>query len=357
MGAKMSVATRKELLKHIQQRYKEARYSDKSKILDEFCTLTSYGLKYPINLFNSTGNDPDANKLLKRHNNRKYDEALRQALLTIWNAANQICSKRLVPFIPDLLSALERFGHVSLPEDVRSKLLTISPGWFEIPIPSTQISARIYSHKFNFDSLPGKAAKTCKGVSMRYQRKSPFFLLGILFFSSAYAAGAVTQENTGTPKLPIIKAGVYNIKTIIEPNNRYPNGAEEKGIWIVVDDCCAQEQDIAINRVRTSIDEKKIMHAEKFDATGKYFIDTNGKLIFQISNTLGGHSESTVTGNQDKWTLRGQCTSDSLGGKIIDRKVEMTKNNNGGYTQVLYAYIPATKQWSKYETEIVTPKT
>ncbi len=127
MGAKMSVATRRELLKHIQQRYKEASYSDKSKILDEFCTLTSYGRKYAINLFNSTGNDPEANKPLKRHNNRKYDESLRQALLTIWNAANQICSKRLVPFIPDLLSALERFGHVSLPEDVRSKLLTISP--------------------------------------------------------------------------------------------------------------------------------------------------------------------------------------------------------------------------------------
>lgn len=127
MGAKMSATTRRELLKHIQQRYKEANYNDKSKILNEFCTLTSYGRKYAINLFNSTETDSSANKTLKRQNNKKYDEALRQALLTVWNAANQICSKRLVPFIPDLLSALERFGHVSLPEDVRAKLLTISP--------------------------------------------------------------------------------------------------------------------------------------------------------------------------------------------------------------------------------------
>jgi hypothetical protein len=34
--------------------------------------------------------------------------------------------KRLAPFIPDLLSALERFGHISLPIDVRDRLLKIS---------------------------------------------------------------------------------------------------------------------------------------------------------------------------------------------------------------------------------------
>lgn len=43
MGVKMSVATRRELLKHIQQRYKEANYRDKSKIIYEFCTLTKSG--------------------------------------------------------------------------------------------------------------------------------------------------------------------------------------------------------------------------------------------------------------------------------------------------------------------------
>lgn len=78
MGEKMSATTRRELLKHIQQRYKEANYSDKSKILNEFCTLTSYGRKYAINLFNSAETDSGANKTLKRQNNKKYDETLRQ---------------------------------------------------------------------------------------------------------------------------------------------------------------------------------------------------------------------------------------------------------------------------------------
>ena len=92
MGTKISVTTRRELLKYIQQRYQEANHRDKSKILDEFCTLTSCGRKYAVNLFNSAKTNFGANKTLKRQNNKKYDEALRQALLAVWNVANQIYS-------------------------------------------------------------------------------------------------------------------------------------------------------------------------------------------------------------------------------------------------------------------------
>ena len=126
MEEKMSIATRKALLKHVQDRYREASWREKNKILDEFCILTSYGRKYAISLFNLTKADLQTDKAVKQHKNKKYDQAIQQVLLTIWNASNQICSKRLVPFIPDLLEALERCGHLSLPEDVRSKLLTIS---------------------------------------------------------------------------------------------------------------------------------------------------------------------------------------------------------------------------------------
>jgi hypothetical protein len=127
MEWKMSVTTRKELLRHIQARYQKANSRDKSKILDEFCTLTTYGRKYAIHLLSLEDNGPRHNRTEKCLKSKKYNEAIRQALLTLWNAANQICSKRLVPFIPDLLCTLERFGHISLPEDVRNRLLSISP--------------------------------------------------------------------------------------------------------------------------------------------------------------------------------------------------------------------------------------
>jgi hypothetical protein len=127
MEAKMSRSTRRELLSYTRKRYINASWREKGKILDEFIALTGYDRKYGIKLLNLVEIDFDAKKTDKQRKNKKYDEAIRQALLTIWGAANQICSKRLVPFIPELLSALERFGHIALPEDVRSKLLTISP--------------------------------------------------------------------------------------------------------------------------------------------------------------------------------------------------------------------------------------
>ncbi len=50
----------------------------------------------------------------KKPHKKKYNEDIKQALIKMWCAANRICSKRLVPFIPDLLAALERFEHISL---------------------------------------------------------------------------------------------------------------------------------------------------------------------------------------------------------------------------------------------------
>ncbi len=123
----MSLPARKELLEHVQERYKKVQWNDKRKILDELIATTGYRRKYAINLLNMNKKEITARENEKRLNKKKYNEAVRQALLTIWHAANQICSKRLAPFIPDLLAALERFGHVSLPEDVRNRLLKISP--------------------------------------------------------------------------------------------------------------------------------------------------------------------------------------------------------------------------------------
>jgi hypothetical protein len=74
----------------------------------------------------------------RRVSKRKYDDALKAALLTIWHAANQICSKRLVPFIPELLNVLERFGHISLPTDIRRKLLEVSPATVDRLLETTR---------------------------------------------------------------------------------------------------------------------------------------------------------------------------------------------------------------------------
>ena len=123
MGTRMSLETRRELLEQLKERYRWANRSERSRILDDFTASTDYARKHAIVLLN-TSCPVRAPQPSRR---RKYDEQVRQALTQLWNVANQICSKRLVPFLPDLIESMRRHGHLSLPKEVHSKLLTISP--------------------------------------------------------------------------------------------------------------------------------------------------------------------------------------------------------------------------------------
>lgn len=120
----MSLMTRRELLAGVREKYREASWADKVKILDGFVAATDYERKYATRLLNSAAETP---VLPKKHPAaKKYDEQVRQALLSVWCAANKICSKRLVPFLPQLVTAMEHHGHLRLPTDVRARLLSIS---------------------------------------------------------------------------------------------------------------------------------------------------------------------------------------------------------------------------------------
>jgi len=47
-------------------------------------------------------------------------------LFLVWHAANRICAKRLIPFLPTLVEALERHEHLHLTEECRRQLLSMS---------------------------------------------------------------------------------------------------------------------------------------------------------------------------------------------------------------------------------------
>jgi hypothetical protein len=120
----MNLQTRREILNSIRIQYQESYWQQKSRILDGFIAASGYDRKYAIKLLNSNA---VINKPAQTRQSRvKYDEQVRQALIARWYAANQICAKRLVPFIPELVSAMERHGHLHLPAVVREKLLVIS---------------------------------------------------------------------------------------------------------------------------------------------------------------------------------------------------------------------------------------
>jgi len=57
---------------------------------------------------------------------RVYDDAVREALIVLWEASDRICGKRLRPLLPILVEAMERHGHLQRMLEVRSRLLAMS---------------------------------------------------------------------------------------------------------------------------------------------------------------------------------------------------------------------------------------
>src|SRR4051794_10382462 len=123
MSATISKQGQRELLDVLRQRYQRAARHDKSKILDEFVAVAGCHRKHAIRLL--TGDPPVLNDPAKPPR-RLYDEAVREALIVLWEAADRICGKRLKAVLPGLVAALERHGHLNLDAGVRQRVLAVS---------------------------------------------------------------------------------------------------------------------------------------------------------------------------------------------------------------------------------------
>jgi hypothetical protein len=123
MAKKVTAETRRDLLRAIRERYREGTRDEKLRILDEFVAVTGYHRKHAIRLFNA---NEVANGATRRSRLPLYDEAVREALVVLWEASDRVCGKRLKPLLPILVSALERHGHLTLETTVRARVLAAS---------------------------------------------------------------------------------------------------------------------------------------------------------------------------------------------------------------------------------------
>jgi hypothetical protein len=73
---------------------------------------------------------------------RVYDEAVREALVVLWEASDRVCGKRLKPLLPVLVSALERHGHLQLDPTVRDLVLAASAATIDRVLASTRFAAK-----------------------------------------------------------------------------------------------------------------------------------------------------------------------------------------------------------------------
>ena len=134
---------KQELLATIRDRYRLSSKKDKSSILDEFIAVTGHHRKHGIRLLGQSGNAGEQDREVKSQ--RIYDEAVRKAVVVVWEASDRVCGKRLKPAMPYLVEFMERHGHLDLDVEVRDRLLSASAATLDRllkPVRATVISRR-----------------------------------------------------------------------------------------------------------------------------------------------------------------------------------------------------------------------
>ena len=123
VGEKVNLQSRRALLKLFAPQYREASYAQKHVLLDVFAQATGYQRGSGMWLLNHAEDVLHA-PAYKRSN--YYGLDVQHALFLVWNAANRICAKRLIPFLPTLIDALERHELLHISDECRRQLLSMS---------------------------------------------------------------------------------------------------------------------------------------------------------------------------------------------------------------------------------------
>lgn len=119
----MSQGSKRELVESIRPRYLKASRTEKSNIIDEFIANTGCHRKHAIRVLRR---GYPARKKKKSGRKKKYQGEVVQALVRVWEICGRICSKRLKPFLPEMVAVLERHKEMKLEAEVKELLLSMS---------------------------------------------------------------------------------------------------------------------------------------------------------------------------------------------------------------------------------------
>jgi hypothetical protein len=154
----MSKHSKRELVEVVHPRYLKATKAVKQQIMDEFIAATGYHRKYANRLLKH-GLKPRG---YKRSGRRKvYQGEVVKVLEQIWEICGRICSKRLHPFLPEIVTVLERNGEIQTTPEIKHLLLRMSRS----SIDRCLQKARFEKHKGLSTTKPGTLLK--KAIPVR----------------------------------------------------------------------------------------------------------------------------------------------------------------------------------------------
>jgi hypothetical protein len=113
----------KEYAEAIRERYLRSDKKNKQKILDEFTAATGLHRKAVIRLLHRP---LKASGAKRKGRPSLYDLEAMAALRFAWEAADRLCSKRLRPFLPELVCILREKGELNIKDETQKQLCRMS---------------------------------------------------------------------------------------------------------------------------------------------------------------------------------------------------------------------------------------
>ena len=167
--------TRRTILEYAQAilpRYIKASKEEKGKILDEFTKVTGLHRKASIRLLKRVKH-PKIGKWQGRP--PEYGSEVAEALKGVWEASDRLCSKRLQPFIPEMVKVLRQHGEQQIDASVERQLGQMSP---------STIDRLLQTHRKNggrkplSTTRPGSLLKSCIPIRTfaDWQENKPGFM-------------------------------------------------------------------------------------------------------------------------------------------------------------------------------------
>ena len=120
----MTRASIGEYTEAVRERYLRGSKKEKGRILDEFTKVIGCHRKAAIRLLRRV---KQAGASKRRGRPRQYGAAVAGALRVAWEATDRLCSKRLQPFLPELVRVLRQHGEQVLSAGIAAELCRMSP--------------------------------------------------------------------------------------------------------------------------------------------------------------------------------------------------------------------------------------
>jgi hypothetical protein len=108
----------------VRWRYLNARKEEKGRILDEFIQVTGYHRKAAIRLLHRKG---WGKRKQQRGRRRRYGYEVVDVLRKVWEISDRLCSKRLKPFIGELVRVMRQHNEMAINARLEAELCQMSP--------------------------------------------------------------------------------------------------------------------------------------------------------------------------------------------------------------------------------------